>query len=113
MSSDSDYEEYVRNHYSPTRGTFSVDYTYDELEEVVSTKPSITIVLYHCYCYKYYHPDVYKKRYLVLSNSNKPITRMVVVNFLEKIGYDPKCDHRFLETIYENKKGEFELFFGS
>ena len=91
---------------------FDICFKLHELDIFIYDQKTLLLVLDHrCCCYRNCPtPDDYL---IVNSSNNQNITIRDVINQLVKSGYDPDCDHRFLESIYHKQNNIFEAFFGS
>lgn len=93
------------------RPDFDISIPINELDEVVSDNPEIVIKnTYGCYCYTgCYRPTDY---FVIRANR---ITNRVIIHELIRQGFDPRCNHIFLEGF--NKCNpcsiEYECIMGS
>lgn len=91
---------------------FSVDDEFiPDLDAVISTEPVIVLKqTYHCYCYDL---EPRTTDYIPIVNDGSGITYRAIFTQLDQLGYDPQCNHRFLEGITQITAVQYELCFGS
>lgn len=89
---------------------FSIAMVDKELDEKVCEENEIHIYYpYNCYCYEYSmkEPDIF------VVKDTKPITFRRVIEELCYQGFNPGCNHIFLEDIYKKDKNVYGLWMGS
>ena len=82
-----------------------------DLDEVISNAPVVVLKqTYKCYCYDL---EPRTTDYISIVNSGGGITYRAIFTHLDQLGYDPQCNHRFLEGITQITAIQYELEFGS
>ena len=80
-------------------------------DKVLSTKPDVFLKLEHkCYCYRYAPRD---NIFLKVTNKNGSIKSSDMIAAMVDYGYDPTCNHMFLEDFEKDTEVQFTAMFGS
>lgn len=110
---EEEYEEEMRKIEEEfPNAKFTIAINYDDLDEKITDEKQIVIKnAYTCYCYEgNYRPT----DYFIVSNDN--ITNRIVIQELIRQGFDPDCNHNFLEFFHKTSNSdsiEFEMYMGS
>jgi hypothetical protein len=90
---------------------FSVCIPLREFDNVLSTEEHIVIKCCHtCYCYDH---NPRGNEYIVIKANGHNITVKDAIKALVDSGYDPACNHAFLEGFDKENGIQFEAAFGS
>jgi hypothetical protein len=90
---------------------FTISMDYDEMDKIITQQPSIIVIMnYDCYCYS---KNKRKTEYYYIKGKN--ITNKYVIQSIIEQGFNPGCNHRFLEGFMKmnNSKFKFEILLGS
>ena len=92
---------------------FTLAIELEDLDIQLSTLDKIIVKnTYNCYCYA---DNPAPNDYIEVDKpeGQTHITYRDVIQKLSDIGYDPECNHHFLEGIQETTPIQFDLWFGS
>lgn len=82
-----------------------------EEHKVLSTQPEVFLKLEHkCYCYRDAPRD---NIFLKVINKNGSIKSSDMIAVMVEYGYDPECNHMFLEFFQKDTDFQFTACFGS
>jgi len=82
----------------------------NRLDDIISEKEDIIIKnTYTCYCYS----DISRPPDYFHIRSDTPHTNKTIIKELIKQKFNPECNHRYLEQIYNTGDITYEIFMGS
>ena len=93
------------------KAKFIISLEYDEIDEVITKKPSIIAICdFKCLCY-----NKHKRNTEYYYIKGKHITNRFIIESLIDQGFEPKCKHRFFEGVLKMKNTDFkyEILLGS
>jgi hypothetical protein len=89
-----------------------MDWFAQKLDEVFSERPSIIIKIQQgggCLCFR---NEKCEKKFMLVQNDGTGIKNFQVLKAVYDSGFEPRCDHRFLEGFFKDTECQFTPQYG-